>query len=434
MYDANGYLGFTFAGRHSSEFGLLVVSDGSRYHQNSYNQFSDSVITVPGKSGGYYFGTQLSQRDFEINCVFDNITPHMMHKIQHWLYPNVMGWIIFDEQPYKKYFVKLSSVPQFNFIPFDNFEKIYDYTFQKETLKGEVNFSFYTIEEYGILNSDYELPEIKEGEIIPQYAIDSGILPKNYNRTNIFLPHEKIYSLNSRNLMPESVFCLYNSGNGIAKADFHFTVSKRNVKWPLEILNYNDGTIYRINNPEETLKKELGNNYDLIYFYQIEILGRRQEVYLLGLNLNKEKIQNVKKVNIGGSYNQFYPKVYHNKPTEVCIFSQVLGDDNIPEPLYYTYSYDLTDFESTDEKQSIKAFEEFQKYWEDYMIISKNSTLEVNYMISPAVIFADYVPQRPNRLGDHLINKELTYLIYPNKYEANNELIDFIAEYDHTYI
>ena len=59
MYEADGYLGFTFAGHHSSEFGLLVVSDGSRYHQNLFSSFNDTVTNVPGYNGGYFFGTQI---------------------------------------------------------------------------------------------------------------------------------------------------------------------------------------------------------------------------------------------------------------------------------------------------------------------------------------------------------------------------------------
>ena len=145
MFETSGYLGFTFAGRHSSEFGLLVVSDGSRYHQNLSSQFSDITTTVPGKNGSYYFGTQIGNREFEINCVFDNMTSHTMHKIQQWLYPNTVGWLIFDEQPYKRYLVKLSNTPIFNFLPFDNFKFTQDYSFQEEILKGEVNFSFYSI-------------------------------------------------------------------------------------------------------------------------------------------------------------------------------------------------------------------------------------------------------------------------------------------------
>ena len=104
MFDKEGYLGFTFAGHHSSEFGLTVVSDGSRYHQNLSGNFSDTVLTVPGKNGGYYFGTQINTRDFNIDCAFDDITTQTVNKIQSWLYPNKVGWLIYDEMPYKKIF------------------------------------------------------------------------------------------------------------------------------------------------------------------------------------------------------------------------------------------------------------------------------------------------------------------------------------------
>ena len=47
-----GYLGFTFNGHHSSEYGLVVVSDSDRYHQTLSSNFSDTIVSVPGKNGG----------------------------------------------------------------------------------------------------------------------------------------------------------------------------------------------------------------------------------------------------------------------------------------------------------------------------------------------------------------------------------------------
>ena len=401
MFETNGYLGFTFAGRHSSEFGLLVVSDGSRYHQNFYNQFSDSIITASGKNGGYYFGTQLSQRDFEINCVFDNITSHTMHKIQQWLYPDVVGWLIFDEQPYKKYLVKLSSVPSFNFLPFDNFKSAQGYSFQKEILKGEVNFSFYSLQEYGVGNPEYEL------------------------RKNIYLSHENIESI-----IKDKAFSLYNAGNGIAKADFYITVDK-NINWPLEIKNWEDGINYIITNPINTISKK--TNAENIIYYRIEIFSSKQEIYLIGLDSEKNKI--TEEINIGAHYNHYFPKVYHKKPTESCIFSQVTNNYQAPEPLFYTYSYDENDLGSSDTKMKQYTFEEFQKYWNDYVILSEYNTFNINNIVSPAVIFVDY-PEDYDYVENNemIINNKLCYLIYPNKYSSNNNLLEFIAEYENTYI
>ena len=426
MFETNGYLGFTFAGRHSSEFGLLVVSDGSRYHQNLSSQFSDITTTVPGKNGSYYFGTQIGNREFEINCVFDNITSHTMHKIQQWLYPNAVGWLIFDEQPYKKYLVKLSSVPNFSFLPFDELKFIEGFTFQKEILKGEVNFSFYTIQEYGVYNPEYEIPKIKSGDIISQQTLDSGLIPSNYKRKNIYLPNEVITNINSND-----IFSLYNAGNGIAKADFHILVGK-NISWPLEIKNLNDGMSYIITNPLETIKKKY-NNVEDIYYYRIQILSSKQEIYAIGLNELKEEVTD--KINIGAHYNHFFPKVYHTKPTEILMFTQVVNDDGSPEPLFYTFTYDEKDLGSSDNKDKIYTFEEFQKYWNDYTILTEYNTFYINNIISPAVIFIDY-PEDYDYIKnvEKILYKNLCYLVYPNKYNSNNNLIEFIAEYDHTYI
>lgn len=429
MFETNGYLGFTFAGRHSSEFGLLVVSDGSRYHQNSYNQFSDSVVSVPGKNGGYYFGTQLSQRDFEINCVFDNITSHTMHKIQHWLYPNVVGWLIFDEQPYKRYLVKLSSVPTFNFLPFDEFKSISDYVFQKEILKGEVNFSFYSMQEYGVYNPEYEIPKLFRNELVPQQMLDSGLLPKNYMRSGIYLPHEEIKYAETAN----QVFSLYNAGNGVASADFYITIIKDSFTSSLEIKNYNDGVTYILTNPLETIQKKYSNTENIIY-YKIEILGSKQEIYCIGLDEGKNEI--TERINIGAHYNHYFPKVYHTKPTESFIFTQVTNDNQSPEPILYTFTYNDNDnMISSDEKESVHTFEEFKDYWNDYSIVARYGSYDINNIISPSTIFISY-PKDYNYTETYVppINQELCFLIYPNKYSCNYSLVQFIAEYDHTYI
>lgn len=427
MFETNGYLGFTFAGRHSSEFGLLVVSDGSRYHQNSYNQFSDSTKTVPGKNGGYYFKTQLSQREFNISCVFDNITSHTMHKIQQWLYPDIVGWLIFDEQPYKRYLVKLSSVPTFEFIPFDEFKSAEGYTFQKEILKGEVNFSFYMLQEYGIYNPNYNLPTISKKELISQQALDSGLIPKKYVRKNIYLPHEKIDIIEK----DTDIFSLYNAGNGVAKANFYFTIDQFNT--PLEIKNFDDGVIYRITNPINTFSKKYTSNIvENITSYRIEILSNKQEIYATGLNSSGEEITD--KVNIGAHYNHHFPKVYHIKPTETCIFSQVVNEGGVQEPLLYTFSYAEDNFNPSDSgKNEVHTFEEFKEYWNDYTIVTVANTFIVNNIISPAVIFIEY-PENYLESNEKILYQDLGYLIYPNKYNTNYQLKDFVAEYDHTYI
>jgi len=429
MFETNGYLGFTFAGRHSSEFGLLVVSDGSRYHQNLSSQFSDISTSVPGKNGNYYFGTQLGNKEFEINCVFDDITSHTMHKIQHWLYPNVVGWLVFDEQPYKRYLVKLSNVPVFNFLPFDEFKSVPNYTFQKDVLKGEVNFSFYSMQEFGIYNPKYEIPTLLKNDLVSQQFLDSGLLPENYMRNGIYLPHENIGYAETAN----QIFSLYNAGNGIASADFYITIEKNNFSGPLEIKNYNDGVSYILTNPLQTIKKKYSNTDNIVY-YRIEILGSKQEVYCIGLNNNRRQITD--RINIGAHYNHYFPKIYHTKPTESCIFTQVLNSNQSPEPILYTFTYnDDNSMTSSDEKESVHTFEEFKEYWNDYDIVARYGSYGINNIVSPSTIFIDY-PADYDFVNQYTppVNEELCFLIYPNKYSCNYSLTQFVAEYDHTYI
>ena len=45
VYDFE-FLGFTFDGRHSSEFGLTVVSPGGLYQENMFASFEDKTIQV----------------------------------------------------------------------------------------------------------------------------------------------------------------------------------------------------------------------------------------------------------------------------------------------------------------------------------------------------------------------------------------------------
>lgn len=421
MYNADGYLGFTFAGHHSSEYGLLVVSDGSRYHQNLSSAFNDTVITVPGKSGGYFFGTQIGMKDFDINCAFDNITTHMRDKIQQWLYPNRIGWLIFDEMPYKKYLVKISQPISFSYLPFNNYNTNKGYYFDKDILKGELSIPFFSFEEYAIGNEDYEIPEISTNVIITQQMIDSGLIPDNYNIGNILFSNKTIIDSTSSTYITNGFFNIYNAGNGIAKANFYFTVDKENLQGGIEFINLDDSQSYIIKNfsEHENLK-----NYTK---YRVEILGNKQEICAYGVInniINKES-----KTNIGGYYNQYYPKIYHKKPTEVLLVTQSADSDNNAEPLFYPAIYSDMDYLSSDSVNGSYTFEEFLYKWSDYTVCSTRGTQKINDVLNPAVLFV-------NLDGDNYKLKEnsFIYLIYPNQFELKGNIQDFTPVFENTYI
>ena len=446
MFDEkDGYLGFTFAGHHSSEFGLLVVSDGSRYHQNLFSNFSDTVTQVPGKSGGYYFGTQIGMRDFDVQCVFDNMNSHMKQKIEQWLYPNKTGWIIFDEAPYKKYYVKISQVPQFNFIPFDEFKNKKTLRFQRDIFKGELNISFFSFYEYGIENEDYDLPSFNSNDIIKQHMVDSGLLPNSYQINNDWLittnnntsSTVNISSINEVSIT--SGLAIYNAGNGIANADFYFTINSSDISEnnPLIIYNYDDGNDYILNDPTNIIKQQTNNTVNFPCDYRIEILGSKKEVWVTCVSGNNES----NKINIGGCYNHYFPKIYHKKPSDIMMINQPIGPkseesaSNYPEgwngePIFYSYSWDTeNNFISSDSNGIIKSnFEEIQSEWSDYTILTENGPYAINNIINPATIFFS----DPN--NNILQEDSLVFLIYPNKFSSNKTLRNFTAKYKNTYI
>lgn len=442
MFDEkDGYLGFTFAGHHSSEFGLTVVSDGSRYHQNLSNNFNDTIITVPGKNGGYYFGTQLNTRDIGIECAFDNMTSQMKHKIEQWLYPNQLGWLIFDEMPYKKYYVKISSLPSFSFIPFDNVKRVNNLIFNRDILKGELSISFFSFYEFAFGNENYELPSINNN-IINQRDIDSGILPNGYydNVGNVLFPHYQLDTVipqdNLDVISENKGFALYNAGNGVSDCNFYFTVKASDISEnsPLVIFNLEDAQSYIINDPIPFLEENNFDNIDLttIKYYRIGILGTKKEIWLIGMDNNYNVILN--EINIGSCYNQYFPKVYHRKNTEVMIANQSItnvdGEEAV-ESLIYPYTINNNDdyYPSDSNRSNVFTFEEFQHDWSDYCVCTPNGIFQINSILNSSVLYINLDGSEESLPEDTIV-----YLIYPDKFTVNKEIKNLIVEYEYTYI
>jgi hypothetical protein len=59
---SGSFLGFTYNGKHSSELGIVRVSDGSRFNENLLPTIQDKTVPVPGGDGTYYFGSYYTQR------------------------------------------------------------------------------------------------------------------------------------------------------------------------------------------------------------------------------------------------------------------------------------------------------------------------------------------------------------------------------------
>ena len=111
------FIGFSFNEHRSEELGIVRVSDGSRYNEDLVPTTQDKTVQVPGGDGFYYFGSDYTQRPFNINIAFDELTEKQFRELQQVFGTKELGKLVFDERPYKYYMVK-SSKPQLKYICF----------------------------------------------------------------------------------------------------------------------------------------------------------------------------------------------------------------------------------------------------------------------------------------------------------------------------
>lgn len=111
------YLTFVFDGIDSTSIGVASVSDGSTYDTPILPSFSDNSLEVDGYDGRYYFNTRLIQKDFTYNCFIDNLSAFEFDQLKSWIRPKKIGKLIRPEEPYRYYWVKVSSVDNLGNIP-----------------------------------------------------------------------------------------------------------------------------------------------------------------------------------------------------------------------------------------------------------------------------------------------------------------------------
>lgn len=112
------YIGFTFNGVHSSDLGIMRVSDGSRYNDNLLPTIQDKTVQAPGRDGTYFFGSYYTQRVFNVSFVFDELTEGQLKRVQAVFGDKKIHDLIFDETPYKAYRAKVTGSATIKYIPF----------------------------------------------------------------------------------------------------------------------------------------------------------------------------------------------------------------------------------------------------------------------------------------------------------------------------
>lgn len=119
MAQQGDYIGFSFGGVHSSELGIVRISDGSRFEENLLPNFQDKTATVSGKDGIYYFGSDNQQKEITLSFAFDHLTEEQLRRLKQVFSTKKPQRFILDEKPYKYYMVKVAQSAIIQHLCFD---------------------------------------------------------------------------------------------------------------------------------------------------------------------------------------------------------------------------------------------------------------------------------------------------------------------------
>ena len=166
------YIGFQLNGVHSSELGIVRVSDGSRYKMTLLPELNNITSDVNGMDGIYYFDSNFKQKEFSLSIAYDALTEEQLSKLINLLSTKTLMDLIFDELPYKVWKVKISSPPSIETIPFS--EGVTGRVYKGEGTINLVSYSPYALSRYKFLNL-YSNDNINEWKTASKMKESQGV-------------------------------------------------------------------------------------------------------------------------------------------------------------------------------------------------------------------------------------------------------------------
>ena len=220
--DLHDFCGFRWRGEHSSDHGIVRVSDGSRYNDTILPAFQDTTQKMPGSDGTLYWESFYTNKTFSINIAFDHLTEDDYRKLRQWLNGKDRGELVFDEAPYKAYTVKIKDPPQLKTICFmEDGQRIY---------KGEGTISF--VAYYPFARGRYKFEtDIKDIINVEEWIGASGLKGATKNNYNSF--------------SEEGSCNLYNAGD--LPTDFKLIVNIENKPTNITLKNNENQIIGSLN-------------------------------------------------------------------------------------------------------------------------------------------------------------------------------------------
>lgn len=207
------YVGFTYAGIHSSQFGIKSVTNGDRYQRYLSPEFQDLTQSTIGRDGTLYFGNNKNKNTFTFNIAFDDMTEEDYRGLRRWLNSGISEFIL-DETPYIKYYAKPGAPVQISFLVFldDYGERVY---------KGEFQVGFVCYDSFGYSVhkwlEDYSMTGFGAGNALELDKISSSV--KEWATSSRLLPAQTYYDI-TYDVYDKNGDCFYLYNPGDLACDF----------------------------------------------------------------------------------------------------------------------------------------------------------------------------------------------------------------------
>lgn len=156
------FLSFSFNNINSSEMGIVRVDDGSRFNQDLLPPSNERSIDMAGRSETFFIDSWYTPRERTVEFAFDSLTEYDLHRLTRWLAADEVGELIFDENDYKYYKVRVVNNVDISYVPFDAPETVVNSmgkTVLPRIYKGEGVIAFkayfpFAINKYGTITED----------------------------------------------------------------------------------------------------------------------------------------------------------------------------------------------------------------------------------------------------------------------------------------
>lgn len=209
------FISFSYNGVHSTDLGIVHVSSSDRYADALLPTIQDKTVQVPGNDGTYFFGSYYTQRSITLNIAFDNVSEDQIRLARRTFGDKKSHPLVFDEEPYKVYYAKVDGTPQYNYVPFNNYDE--DKATRPRIYKGEGTITFICYEPFAHCPNQYKY--------LSQYTIGTPNTPSWYKYNN-----KAEWNYSAGLLTTQGTYDSFTGGSfktynpGDVEADFKFTV------------------------------------------------------------------------------------------------------------------------------------------------------------------------------------------------------------------